>query len=90
MYITAAIKEPTGRHTGRPASGRVHRPPVDARARKAQSQEGKGDSGHIDSHQDSPAAPDLILDRHLRVQNKGPKATLATHRKADGLRRVQA
>lgn len=49
---------------------------VDATAQKAQSQEGKSDSGHIDSHQDSPATPDLILDGHFRLQNDSPKATL--------------
>lgn len=43
---------------------------VDATAHKAESQEGKGDSGRIDSHQDSPAVPDLILDGHFGVQNK--------------------
>lgn len=55
---------------------------------RARVQEGKGHSGHIDPHQASPAVPELILDSHLKVPDRRPRATLTTNLSADGLKRA--
>lgn len=86
VYIATSIHEPEGNEGC--CYGDYAQAWATAWVQRAQVLEGKGHSGHIDPHQDSPAVPELILDSHLKVSDRRPRATLTTNLSADGLKRV--